>query len=330
MAQALGLTRSTPLAGTGGPATSWRGLRWAALLCVVVAFLPITLGAIVTSLDVGMAVPDWPTTFEQNMFTYPFSEMTESTGVFFEHSHRLAGALIGFASIALVAAAVASRGVPRALRAFAVLALLGVCVQGLLGGLRVLENERIIAMVHGIGAQAVLALFVVVLKLSSQAWSAPARPANAPRAARLRLWSGVAVAVLFVHLFAGAGLRHQQASLSGHLVLAGVVTVVLLAVVRMALLHFADRKAVAGAARALVTLLGVQLGLGLGSWAFKHGPAAAGTSIELHAAVSAAHVVVGAAVMAVVVGLAMEARYRLPAADAGAALAGPPPSGAGA
>jgi heme a synthase len=51
------------------------------------------MGGLVTSHGVGMAVPDWPTTYGYNMFFFPFSQWIG--GVFYEHSHRLVASVVG-------------------------------------------------------------------------------------------------------------------------------------------------------------------------------------------------------------------------------------------
>ena len=43
------------------------------------------LGGLVTSKGVGMAVPDWPTTFGYNMFLLPWDKWVMGGGVFEEH-----------------------------------------------------------------------------------------------------------------------------------------------------------------------------------------------------------------------------------------------------
>ena len=58
----------------------------ATLLCFLTLCL-LFVGAMVTSTSSGLSVPDWPTTFGQNMFAYPLSAMRG--GVVYEHSHRL-------------------------------------------------------------------------------------------------------------------------------------------------------------------------------------------------------------------------------------------------
>ena len=61
--------------------------------------LLICSGGMVTSKGVGLAVPDWPTTFGYNMFFFPVSKWVG--GIFFEHTHRLIASVIGFLTIIL-------------------------------------------------------------------------------------------------------------------------------------------------------------------------------------------------------------------------------------
>lgn len=66
--------------------------RFALLTAASTLFL-IWVGGLVTSHGVGMAVPDWPTTYGYNMFFFPFSQWVG--GVFYEHSHRLIASSVG-------------------------------------------------------------------------------------------------------------------------------------------------------------------------------------------------------------------------------------------
>ncbi len=58
-----------------------------ALLTAAATLALIAIGGLVTSQGVGMAVPDWPTTYGYNMFFFPISKWVG--GVFYEHTHRL-------------------------------------------------------------------------------------------------------------------------------------------------------------------------------------------------------------------------------------------------
>ena len=72
--------------------------RFAWFICVA-ALLLICSGGMVTSKNVGLAVPDWPTTFGYNMFLFPVSKWVG--GILFEHTHRLIASAVGFLTIIL-------------------------------------------------------------------------------------------------------------------------------------------------------------------------------------------------------------------------------------
>jgi heme a synthase len=70
--------------------------RWLHCFAVFTAFSTVVLiavGGLVTSHGVGMAVPDWPTTYGYNMFVFPFYKWIG--GVFYEHTHRLVASFVG-------------------------------------------------------------------------------------------------------------------------------------------------------------------------------------------------------------------------------------------
>src|SRR5437773_6941743 len=73
------------------PLNCW--LHRFALLTAAASLLLICAGGIVTSKGVGLAVPDWPNTYGYNMFLFPPSKWIG--GIFYEHTHRLLGALVG-------------------------------------------------------------------------------------------------------------------------------------------------------------------------------------------------------------------------------------------
>jgi cytochrome c oxidase assembly protein subunit 15 len=97
--------------------------------------LLILAGSLVTSHAAGLSVPDWPTSYGWNMFTFPPSMWVAN--IFYEHVHRLVPSSTGLLTILLVIALCISKR-PRWLRWFGVAALGAVIAQGLLGGLTVL------------------------------------------------------------------------------------------------------------------------------------------------------------------------------------------------
>src|SRR4051794_3028182 len=152
-----------------------RGPHWVALFAAVFTLPLLFVGGSVTTYRVGMAVPDWPTTFGMNMFLYNF--WNASWGVFIEHGHRLYGALVGLACVVLAIwfAVAERRAWLKALGAFALAAVIG---QGVLGGLRVRMNSTELAFVHGCTAQAFFGLMVALCVFTGRDWSGPvaARP----------------------------------------------------------------------------------------------------------------------------------------------------------
>src|ERR1051326_4703575 len=104
-------------------------------LVVACAFLLILAGSFVTSTDAGLSVPDWPTTYGWNMFTFPFSKWVG--GIFFEHSHRLVASFVGFLTVILTL--LTWLGEKRVWVKWLSAAALGaIILQGVLGGLTVL------------------------------------------------------------------------------------------------------------------------------------------------------------------------------------------------
>ena len=135
----------------------------AAATCVLIVF-----GGLVTNTGAALAVPDWPTTFGHNMFLFPWSQMVG--GVFYEHSHRLLGSLVGLLTLAL-AAVLWPRG--GRLRALGIAAVVAVIAQGVIGGLRVVLLTDGLAMVHGPLAQAFFALIVAIALITSERMGRP-------------------------------------------------------------------------------------------------------------------------------------------------------------
>src|SRR5258708_19051844 len=95
----------------------------------------ILAGSLVTSHDAGLSVPDWPTSYGWNMFTFPPSMWVAN--ILYEHGHRLIASTVGFLTIVL-AVWIWMADSRRWLRWFGVAALGAVVAQGVLRGLTVL------------------------------------------------------------------------------------------------------------------------------------------------------------------------------------------------
>ena len=147
---------------------------WTALfskVAVAATFLLVVAGGLVTSNEAGLAVVDWPNTFGSNMFLFPLTRMTG--GIYYEHAHRLFGALVGLTTIVL-AVRLWRRDDRKWLHWLAAAAVVLVILQCMLGGLRVTGGftlstspedtapNLILALVHGVLGQIFLAVIVAI------------------------------------------------------------------------------------------------------------------------------------------------------------------------
>jgi cytochrome c oxidase assembly protein subunit 15 len=212
--------------------------RFAWLTCVATLLL-ICSGGMVTSKNVGLAVPDWPTTFGYNMFLFPVSKWVG--GILFEHTHRLMGSVVGFLTIILAVWLWRCED-RRWVRKLGVIALIGVILQGILGGLRVTMMKDQIGIFHACVAQAFLGLLVFIALVTTKFWrrlvgengilegGAPATPVGhhvlrragsaelAPpllsRFAPVRTFAIALTIAIYAQLALGATMRHQHRDLA--------------------------------------------------------------------------------------------------------------------
>jgi cytochrome c oxidase assembly protein subunit 15 len=179
------------------------------VLTLVCTVMLIGSGGLVTSKGVGMAVPDWPTTYGYNMFLFPVSKWVG--GIFYEHTHRLLGSLVGF--LMLVSTMALLAGERRYwVKVLGVIGLGAVIVQGVLGGLRVTLFKDEIGIFHGMLAQAFLCLLAVLCLVTAPMFLRGRFAATSRGDYRMALL-GLAV-LIFVQLGVAASMRHAHAGLS--------------------------------------------------------------------------------------------------------------------
>ena len=272
------------------------------------ATLPLLfIGGLVTGTGAGLAVPDWPTTFGTNMFLYPWSKMVG--GIFYEHSHRLFAAGVGFLTLALVFL-LWIRDSRQWVRWLGVVALTLVVLQGVVGGLRVVLLEETLAIVHGVLAQTFFALMVSLVLFTSREWSERPQRMHVPQAHRLRRICLLTTGLIYLQGIVGAVLRYTGAFLEVHLLLAFLVAVhVVLLTVRI-LRYKLEQPRLAGPVALLSGLLALQLALGLGSYLGRF--VALGLALPSIAVVSitTSHVVTGALMLVTSLALTLRS-YRL-------------------
>lgn len=181
-----------------------------ALFGALCTFLLIIVGGLVTSKGAGMSVPDWPTTYGYNMFLFPYSKWVG--GIFWEHSHRLIASGVGLITLVLAAAVffTEKRGWVKGL---AVTAVILVCVQGLLGGLRVTLYKDEIGIFHAALAQSFFGLLLIIAAVTGRGFLAGAWTGDAA-AGSLRWLAALALLLTYFQLGIAATIRHQHAPLA--------------------------------------------------------------------------------------------------------------------
>jgi cytochrome c oxidase assembly protein subunit 15 len=141
--------------------------------------LLILAGSLVTSHDAGLSVPDWPTSYGWNMFTFPPSMWVAN--IFYEHGHRLIATSVGFLTIVL-AVWLWLQEPRRWMRWLGVAALGAVIAQGVLGGLTVLFFlPAAVSTAHAGLAEIFFCMVVAIALFTSPGWIEGPHGATDPR-----------------------------------------------------------------------------------------------------------------------------------------------------
>lgn len=181
--------------------------RFAVFLACSIVLL-ITAGGLVKSLEAGLSVPDWPTSY--GGFNPP--RWWEIENVRAEHGHRLIAGTVAALTVVL-AVWLNRRDRRRWVRRLALAAVATVLLQALLGGITVLYFlPPAISVSHAALAEIFLCLVVVLAVVTSPAWRRRARsdrdePPHLPLAS-------VLTATIFVQILIGAVMRHTGAGLA--------------------------------------------------------------------------------------------------------------------
>ena len=181
----------------------------------IATLLLICSGGMVTSKGVGLAVPDWPTTFGYNMFLFPVSKWIG--GVLFEHTHRLIASTVGLLTIILAIWLWRTED-RQSVKTLGLIAVAGVILQGILGGLRVTMLKDQIGIFHACLAQAFLGLIVLIAIVTTNFWQAQNLTGLTDQVSeRLRSIKNIAMVTtiaIYVQLALGATMRHQHKDLA--------------------------------------------------------------------------------------------------------------------
>jgi heme a synthase len=254
--------------------------RFSKLVCGCTVIL-LLAGSLVTSTGSGLSVPDWPTTYGWNMFTFPPSKWVG--GILYEHGHRLIASTVGFLTIVL-AAWLWRADSRRFMKQLGAAALASVVLQGVLGGITVLFFlPAAISTAHAGLAEIFFCITVAIALFTSPGWLRDDQAVDDPV---LRRIATTATALIYAQIIVGATMRHTDAGLAipdfplmfGHLIPdhwdakiavhfahrvgALIVTLAVLATSAHVWYHHRTRRELNRPATLIVLLLAVQVTLG--------------------------------------------------------------------
>ena len=183
-----------------------------AVFTAACTFCLIFIGGLVTSTGSGLSVPDWPTTYGQNMFLFPLHKWIG--GIKYEHGHRLFASFVGFLTVVL-AVWIAVKEDRLWMKWFGFAAVGAVILQGVLGGLTVLFLlPTPISVAHGMLAQTFFCIVSLIALFTSKWWNdIESIPLN-KRGKLLQILMVSATVAVFIQLGLGAWMRHSYSGLA--------------------------------------------------------------------------------------------------------------------
>ncbi len=274
-------------------------------------FLLIIAGALVTSNDAGLSVPDWPTSFGS---WYKIPKLVG--GVKFEHTHRMIAQVAGLMTIILAIWTWRTEK-RRWMRILGWSAIGIVILQGILGGITVLFYlPPAVSSAHAALAQTFFCIAVAIAVFTGQRWVEEVpRVEYDQRRPSLFTLTLLSIFVLYVQLLLGAMFRHHGLSWWPHVLNAVLVSFVLAWTAVRALTLYSKIEAVRKPAVLMLSLVIAQLCLGFTAFLTRVEWGKDSVQPELPMVISTVtHVAVGALLLATTVILAIQVWRHVPVA----------------
>ncbi len=237
-------------------ATYHSGVHKYALFLVLYAAILLTAGALVTSEDAALAVPDWP-------LSYGTLNPPMIGGIAFEHSHRLIAAGLGFLTIILAFLLWRYDERPY-MKYLGFAAFAAVLFQGILGGLAVLKLLHYwLPVMHACTAEIVFAILVAIAVCTSH-WYMQSLPQYVDRGSpSIHSIVTLNAFIIFLQVLVGAGFRHKYISLKPHVFGAPIVLLMVVYTALMLRRRFPEVPAIGRVRKLLHSIVGLQILLGL-------------------------------------------------------------------
>lgn len=279
------------------------GVHRYAVFLAVCTFCLLIAGALVTSNEAALSVPDWPLSY--GTLTPPMVG-----GIRYEHTHRVIAAIVGLLTIglAILLWRKDSRSWVRNLGLAAIAVVVG---QGVLGGLTVLLYLHYgMPVAHASLAQIFFGIIVSIAIFTSRWWTSDILPLEDRGSPSIHTLATLNATVIFFQVVLGAGFRHRDIPVWPHVVGAMVVlgTVTWTAVALRK--RFESSREISKARVLLHAIFGAQFLLGIGAWWSRVSTANAPQPMPVMITLTVIHTVVGALLFATSVGVALIC-YRL-------------------
>src|ERR1700726_3540709 len=182
-----------------------------AIFVVCWTILLLIAGALVTSNEAALSVPDWP-------LSYGTLAPPMVGGIRYEHSHRVIAGVLGLLSMVL-AVWVWARDERRWLRWFSVIAVAGIAAQAVLGGEVVRQLLHYwLPVIHACFAQIVFAAVLSIAVFTSQWWISDRAKMEDRGSISIHTVTLLNASVIFCQVFLGAGFRHKEIPIWPHLI----------------------------------------------------------------------------------------------------------------
>jgi cytochrome c oxidase assembly protein subunit 15 len=182
-------------------------------------FFLLLAGALVTSNEAGLSVPDWPLSYGSL-----FPPMVG--GIFFEHGHRMVATVAGILTV-ILAVWISRRDSRAWMRRLGWVAVAGVIAQGLLGGLTVKFLLPVpVSVAHACLAQLFFCTVASLALFTGRWWLSDLTTVEDAGVPSVRTLCVLTLGAIFLQLILGATLRHKAIGVEPHIVGAGLVLVV--------------------------------------------------------------------------------------------------------
>jgi cytochrome c oxidase assembly protein subunit 15 len=258
-----------------------------AIFVVCWTILLLIAGALVTSNEAALSVPDWPLSY--GTLTPPMVG-----GIRYEHSHRVIAGVLGLLSIVL-AVWVWAKDERRWLRWFSVIAVAGIAAQAVLGGEVVRQLLHYwLPVMHACFAQIVFAALLSIAVFTSRWWISDqpqVEDTGSPSIHSLAIANAV---VIYLQVILGAGFRHREIPVWPHMIGALIVLGMVIWLAAVLRRRFDKSAAISKTRILLHAILGTQLLLGLGAYWSRVTTADAPQPMPLMVTLTVLHTVVGA------------------------------------